>query len=120
MRSFIPAASGPHAAVCASRVASGSEAADATALFRPPPKATVTEHSTLCDESVDQSRKAAKARSASSERTLPRAVMLSPIGLGQPVSGPTGTKLLVLLFYSQASTRRDFGKRKASWSVSKF
>jgi hypothetical protein len=46
MCSSIPVASGPHAAVCASRVASGSEAADAIALFRVPPKATVTEHST--------------------------------------------------------------------------
>jgi hypothetical protein len=46
MRSSIPVASGPHAAVCASRVASGSDAADAVALFRVPPKVTVTEHST--------------------------------------------------------------------------
>jgi hypothetical protein len=69
---------------------------------------------------VDQSRKAAKASSASSDRTLPRAVMLSPIGLGQPGSGPRGTKPLVLLFYSQASARRDFGKGKDSWNASKF
>jgi hypothetical protein len=45
MLSFIPAANGPQAAVCASRTASGSEAAEAIALFWPPWKETVTEHS---------------------------------------------------------------------------
>jgi hypothetical protein len=86
--SFIPVANGPHAAVCASRAASGSEAAEAIALVCLPPKATVTEHSTRWDESVDQSRNAAKASNPSSDRNFIRAVMLPPVGVRQPASGP--------------------------------
>jgi hypothetical protein len=77
MLSFIPFASGPHAAVWASRVASGSEAAEAVALFWRPLNATVTEHSTRWEERVDQRRNAAKATSTSTDRNLAGAVMFA-------------------------------------------
>ena len=69
--SFIPWARGPQAAVCASRVASASEAADAVAVFCALPNATVTVHSTRCDDMVDQSRKPAKASTTSRIRRFP-------------------------------------------------
>jgi hypothetical protein len=71
----IPTANGPQAAVCASRLASASEAADAVASFRPPRNSTATEHSTRCEASVDQSRNAAKATSTTKERSFPRVLM---------------------------------------------
>ncbi len=92
MFSFMPRASGPQAAVCASRTASGSELAEAVALFWVPANATVTEHSTRWEARVDQSRKAAKASSTSIVRFLPRAVMLpslSACGLGATPQEPS-------------------------------
>jgi hypothetical protein len=70
----MPRASSPQAAVCASRMASASEAAEAVALFRAFLKPTVTEHSTRWEERVDQSRNPAKASSTSTVRSLPRLV----------------------------------------------
>jgi len=75
--SFMPFAIGPHAAVCASRVASVSEAAEAMALFCVLLKATVTEHSTRWDDRVDQSRKPAKATTANRVRSRPGLVTYS-------------------------------------------
>jgi hypothetical protein len=56
MLSSMPWASGPHAAVCASRAASASEAAEAVPTFSLSRNATVTVHSTLWELRVDQSR----------------------------------------------------------------
>lgn len=72
MDSFMPVTRGPQAVVCASRVASASEAAEAVAVFRVFLNATVTVHCTRWDERVDHSRKPPKARITSSVRTFPR------------------------------------------------
>jgi hypothetical protein len=105
----MPLASGPHAAVWASRLASTSAAAEAVPLFCRPPKATVTEHSTRWDERVDQSKKAAKASTTKSERNLPRAVKFLPSG-SAAASGLEGTKWPGLLFFSQPGARRDVAR----------
>jgi hypothetical protein len=120
MLSFIPFASGPHAAVWASRVASASEAAEAVALFWCPLNATVTEHSTRWEERVDQRRNAAKATRTSSDRNLPGAVMFA--SYRDPAAGSrprrnqvTGPAVLLPTGRKEREVARGYGV----WNVRK-
>ena len=87
MDSFMPWASGPQAVVCASRVASASEDAEAVAVFCAFANATVTVHSTLWDANVDQSRKLAKTSTTSRVRSFPGRVKSASRVAGLPGTG---------------------------------
>jgi Putative zinc-finger len=86
IRSSMPWERGPHAAVCASRKASVSLAAEAVPLARAPLKETATVHSACWELNVDQRRKAVKARTSSSVASFPRGVMETPCQ--EPCIGP--------------------------------
>src|SRR5690242_7623020 len=75
MRSSIEFVSGPQAVVCASRVASSSEAPEAVAVPVRPWNSTDTLHSARWLARVDQSRKATNPAMTSRATVLARAVI---------------------------------------------
>ena len=78
MRSFIDPVIGPHAAVCASRTASASEAPDAVPWPERPWNSTATEHSARWADRVDHSRNATKPMTT--RRVMVRARLVMPGG----------------------------------------
>jgi len=111
MDSSIPWARGPQAAVCASRVASASDAADAVAVFRAFPKATATVHSTCWEPRVDQSRNPAKATTTSRVRSFPRLVTPASWRLADAMGQGWGTGYRTPLF-PRNHPPKGFGKVK--------
>jgi len=75
MRSSIEPVSGPHAVVCASRIASSSDAPDAVAVPVRPWNSTDTLHSARWLERVDQSRNATNPAMSNRVTVLVRAVI---------------------------------------------